>query len=146
MSKQVVRVSKTINAPIRFVFNWCTDYREDDPQLTNSKNERRIILEKTKKRVVFATVYTTEDGNQRVGANFVTLKPPTSWHLEFFGQRYSETGEYELSRLGKDKTKLNMVFKEEIKTDKFPSADEIADMTSKDWDLFVEALEKEYHS
>lgn len=49
---QTIKVTKTINAPLRYVFNWCTDFREDDPALTNSKGSRKI-LEKTKKRVVY---------------------------------------------------------------------------------------------
>ena len=34
----VIRVSKTINAPLRYVYDWCTDYRETDPQITGSKS------------------------------------------------------------------------------------------------------------
>jgi len=30
----VYRHSVIFNAPIKFVYNWWTDYREDDPQFT----------------------------------------------------------------------------------------------------------------
>ena len=143
MPQQIIRVSKTINAPLRFAFNWCTDFREDDPQLTGSKS-RRIILEKTKKRVVYAEVYTGDDGNQKVGVNIVTLKSPTSWHLEFFGEEDNEIGDYKLSSLGKNKTKLNMVFKETWKTETIPTVEERAESTNKVWDQYVAALEKEF--
>jgi hypothetical protein len=45
----VIRVSKTINAPLRYVYEWCTDFREDDPQITGSKSQRKV-LEKTRKQ------------------------------------------------------------------------------------------------
>jgi len=143
MPQQIIRVSKTINAPLRFAFNWCTDFREDDPQLTGSKS-RRITLEKTKKRVVYAEVYTGDDGNQKVGVNIVTLKSPTSWNLEFFGEEDNEIGDYKLSSLGKNKTKLNMVFKETWKTETIPTVEERAESTNKVWDQYVAALEKEF--
>jgi len=142
---QVIRVSKTINAPIRYVFNWCTDLAEDDPQLTGSKS-RRIILEKTKKRAVYASLYTGSDGNEKIGVNLVTLKAPISWHLEFFGEEDDEIGDYKLSSLGKNKTKLTMVFKEKWKTEKIPTIEEQVESTDKVWGQYVEALEKDYNS
>jgi len=140
---QVIRVSKTINAPAKFVFNWCTDFREDDPALTGSKGQRKI-LEKTKKRVVYASLYTGGDGKEKVGVNIVTLKAPTSWHLEYFGEEDNEIGDYKIVSLGKNKTKLNMVFKEAWKTETIPTIEEQVDSTSKVWNTYVEALEKEY--
>lgn len=142
---QVIRVSKTINAPARFAFNWCTDFREDDPALTGSKSQRKI-LEKTKKRAVFVSIYTGADGSQKIGVNIVTLNAPKSWHLEFFGDEDNEIGDYKIVSLGKNKTKLNMVFKETWKIEPVPSIEEQVESTSKVWDQYVAALEKEYSS
>ncbi|HXQ91732.1 MAG TPA: hypothetical protein VN739_01905 [Nitrososphaerales archaeon] len=144
-SVQTIRVSKTINAPMKYVFNWCTDFREDDPGLTGSKSQRKI-LEKTKKRVVYASLYTGEDGSPKIGVNIVTLKSPVSWHLEYFGEDDDEIGEYKLVSLGKNKTKLNMVFKEKWKTVTIPTIEEQVESTDKVWDQYVSALEKEYNS
>ncbi len=44
--------SKTMNAPLNFVFDWCTDFREDDGKLTDSKSVRKI-LRKNNKRIVY---------------------------------------------------------------------------------------------
>ncbi|MDA4113300.1 MAG: hypothetical protein OK474_04555 [Thaumarchaeota archaeon] len=71
----VIRVSKTIDAPLRYVYDWCTDFREDDPQITGSKSQRKV-LEKTKKRVICVQIYQGADGNQKVALNIVSLKPP----------------------------------------------------------------------
>jgi hypothetical protein len=48
----VYRYSVTFKAPIKFDYEWCTDYGEDDLKITGA-NFRRIILEKTKKRVIY---------------------------------------------------------------------------------------------
>ena len=44
-------VSKTIHAPLQFVYDWCTDYRKSDPQITGSKSKRKILMN-TKRRVI----------------------------------------------------------------------------------------------
>ncbi len=142
---QVIRVSKTINAPMRFVFNWCTDFREDDPALTGSKSQRKI-LEKSKQHSVFVSLYTGSDGSQKIGVNIVTLRAPSSWHLEYFGEEDTEIGDYKLSSLDKNKTKLSMVFKESWKLENIPSIEEQVESTSKVWDQYVEALERDYAS
>lgn len=127
------------------MFNWCTDFREDDPALTGSKSVRRI-LEKSRKRVLYVSTETAVDGTQRVGVDLVTLKPPNSWHLEFFGEDDNEIGDYKLSSLGKNRTKLSMVFKESWKLEEIPSVEEQVESTSKLWDKYVEVLEKDYAS
>jgi hypothetical protein len=141
----VFRVSKTINAPIRYVYDWCIDFREDDPKITGSKSQRRI-LHKTKKKVVYAQLYEGSDGKQKVAVDIVTLSP-RSWHLDYFGEEDDETGDYRLTSLGKNKTRLDMIFKEKWKDIAvIPSKQEQIDQTSRIWDKYVTALEKEYNS
>ena len=130
---------------MKFVFNWCTDFTEDDPKLTGSSS-RRLILEKSKKRAVYASIYKAEDGREKIGVNLVTLKAPTSWHLEFYGEEDTEIGDYKLSTLGKGKTKLNMVFKEKWKTPKFPTIEEQVTDSGRQWDQYIAALESEYNA
>ena len=142
----VTRVSKTINAPSHYVYDWCTDFREDDSKITGSKSQRKI-LEKTKKRVIYVQIYKGEDGKQKVAVNIVTLRPPNAWHLDYFGEEDDEIGDYVVKNLGKDKTRLDMVFKEKWKNvAKIPSIEEQTKQSNKSWDKFVEALEKDYNS
>ncbi len=144
MKKSVdVRVSKTINAPLRYVYDWCTDYRDDDPHIIGSKR-RRKILDKTKKRVVYVEIYDGADGKQKVVVDIVTLTPPNSWHLDFYGEDFDEEGEYKLRSLGRGKTRLDILFKEEWKVADFPSADEQIEQSSKIWDKYIAALEKDH--
>lgn len=129
-TRDTYRVSKTINAPLRFVYDWCTDYREDDTKIIGSKS-KRTILEKTKQRVIYTV---RGGGGTQVwnAANIVTLHPPKSWHLHSIGDEDDEVGDYKLTSLGSKKTRLDMIFKEIWKT-----VNEI-------WDKYKAALEKDY--
>ena len=142
----VITVSKTIDAPRRYVYDWCTDYRDTDPQITGSKSQRRV-LEKTKKRAIYVQIYEGADGKEKVAVDIVTLKPPSSWHLDYFGEEDDEIGEYRLRKLAEGKTRLDMVFKEEWKNiARVPSIEEQIRSTNEVWDKYVAALEKEYRS
>jgi hypothetical protein len=139
------KVSKIINAPLSYVFRWCTDFREDDPKITGSKSQRRI-LSKTKKQVIYAQLYNDEKGKERVAVDIVTLKPPKSWHLDYYGEEDDETGEYKLTSLGKNRTRLDMLFKEKWKIPSPPTKAWQIEHTSEIWDKYVAALERDYDS
>ena len=113
------RVSKIITAPLRFAYEWCTDYRESDPKITASKSKRKILL-RTEHRVVYATIYRSR-GKPRSAVNVVTLHPPKAWHLDSMGDEEDETGEYTLSTLGPRRTKLSMAFTEHYKIRNAPT-------------------------
>ena len=141
----IFRVSKTINAPLSYVFSWCTDYREDDPELTGSKSKRKI-LEKTRKRVIYAQLYNDDKGRERVAVDIVSLRSPKYWHLDFFGEEDDETGEYKLISLGKKRTRLDMTFKEKWKIPNPPTKAWQIQHTNEIWDKYVSALEHDYNS
>jgi hypothetical protein len=136
------QVSKIINAPLRFVYDWCTDFREDDRKMIGSKR-KRIILQKTKRRVVYTYIYRSE-GKIRNAVNIVTLQPPRAWHLDSPGQDCDETADYRLSSLGPKKTRLDMRFKERYKIHGAPTREEDSKGLNEVWDKYVAALENDY--
>lgn len=139
---ETYRVSKTFKAPLDFVFAWCTDFREDDGEMTGSK-ARRTFLERTKQRVVWVSDY-KKKGKDIQGVRAVWLNPPDSWHLDTCGDQ-RELGDYVLRPKGKKKTKLDMKFKVA-----YESKDEVVDTdkwekeVSDEWNIFAERLEKDY--
>jgi len=139
---RTIHVSKIINAPVRFVYNWCTDFREDDNKLSGSKT-RRIILQKTKRRVVYISAFKWT-GRSRYGVQIVTLRPPNRWHLDYFGEEADEIGDYRLTKLGARRTRLDMTFKEEYKISGAPTRKEETKQTSGVWGRYVAALERDY--
>jgi hypothetical protein len=137
-----IHVSKTINAPLRFVYNWCTDFREDDNKITGSKT-RRIMLQKTRQRVVYLSIYRSS-GRSWYGANIVTLRPPKTWHLDYAGEEADEIGDYRLTKVGPGKTRLDMRFREKYKIRNAPTRQEDTNQTGEMWDRYVAALERDY--
>jgi hypothetical protein len=136
------RVSKIINAPLRFVYDWCTDFREDDYKITGSKS-RRTFLDRSPQRVVYAIRYPSR-GKIGHAVNIVTLHPPRSWHLDSYGQEDNEFGDYHLTKLGLRRTRLDMVFTEHWKTAEFPSKQVYIKDISRIWDRYSAALERDY--
>jgi hypothetical protein len=138
------QVSKVINAPLKFVYDWCTDFREDDNQITGSKTQRKI-LQITKRRVIYISTYERE-GRMMSGVNMVTLRPPKAWNLDYVGEEEDEIGRYKLTRLGPGKTRLDMTFTEKYKISDAPTKEEDKSVTERTWDKYVAALEMDYSS
>jgi hypothetical protein len=139
---ETYRVSKTFDAPLDFVYAWCTDFREDDPKMLGSKLTRHIH-EKTRKRVI----WTIDGKNVSTGANAVRvvwLKPPNAWRLETCGDKY-EVGTYRLTAVGKDKTRLDMTFTQvERNKSNLQDKEIFVNETLDQWVNYVRFLEKDY--
>jgi hypothetical protein len=138
---ETYRVSKTFNAPLGFVYKWCTDYREDDLKMVGSK-ARRMILEHTRRGVVWRLVDKSSKGIQ--GLRSVWLFPPNRWHLDTCGDKHL-AGDYRLTRLGKTRTRLDMRFTEtsEDRRKLEPKKSWEADAVS-EWDVYGRFLERDY--
>jgi hypothetical protein len=142
IKSRTFRVSKVINAPLRFVYDWCTDFRGDDNKIWGS-NVKRIILQKTRLRVIYMSTH--KQGRKSVSAvRIVTLRPPNAWHLDLVGQQEDEIGDYRLTRLGPGKTRLDMRFNVRYKIAHPPTKEEDMAMTNKVWDRYVAALERDH--
>ncbi len=139
---ETYKLSQTFNAPLDFVFEWCTDFREDDNKIIGSKT-KRSFLEKGKKRMVWAVNY-KKDGKEIEGIRAVWLHAPGAWHLETCGDG-NEIGDYKLTSKGKNKTRLDMVFhvsynsKGEVESKEEWEKDGI-----NHWAIYADHLEKDY--
>lgn len=139
---ETYKLSKTFDAPLDFVFKWCTDFREDDGKMIGSKTKRKF-LERNKERLTWIVNY-KENGKLKEGIRTVWLNPPDAWHLDTCGDGY-ERGEYKLTSLGKGKTRLDMVF--DVTYDN-PREVEPKKQWEEDghrhWDIYAKHLEDEY--
>ena len=142
--RHTYRVMKIINASLKFVFNWCTDYREDDNELTGSKAQFKI-LQKTGRRVVYLRTFEL-NGRTLIAVKMVTLRPPKAWCLDQVGEDEDVIGVYRLTRAGPEKTRLDMKFTEKYKIGDPPTKEQDRDQTDQMWDKYVAALEKDYAS
>ena len=136
------KISKTFNAPKDFVFDWCTDFREDDYKMTNSTARRRF-LERTKKMIIWLVKY--KDGGRSVeGVRAVWLKSPNSWHLDTCGDG-REVGDYTLTGLKNGRTRLDMVFR--VTYDDPSEVESQAEWTKggkSNWSIYAKFLEIDY--
>lgn len=142
--RHTYRVTKTINAALNFVYDWCTDYREDDNLITGSKAQFKI-LQKTNRRVIYLRT-SERDGKTMIGVKMVTLRPPRAWYLDQVGEDEDAIGIYKLKRVGPEKTRLDMTFTEKYKISDAPTKEEDRKVTDQMWDKYVAALEKDYAS
>ena len=132
--------------PQKYVYDWATDFTEGDNFIWGGKYSR-IILHKTIRKAIYAYYSKGADGKPKLAVRFVTLHPSThSWHLDYYGEEALETGEYKLTRLGKMKTRLNIVLKHNWKHGKGPSSRELQENTNFVWAKYTEALEQDYKS
>jgi len=131
-----------INAPLKFVYNWCVDFREDDPKIWGSKT-RRVILQKAKGRVIYMSTLRRR-GTATSSVRIVTLKPLNAWHLDLVGQENDEIGDYRLTRLGPRKTRLDITFRVKYKIANAPTKEKDTEQTNEVWDKYVAALERDY--
>ncbi|MDG6905103.1 MAG: hypothetical protein JRN20_04880 [Nitrososphaerota archaeon] len=140
----IFKHSRIFNVPLQFAYDWCTDFSSEDSKITGSKFPR-ILLEKTKKRVVYAGFKTGSDGKPKLAVRVVTLQPKTySWHLDYFAEEDLEVGDYNLVRLGPEKTKFTVTLNNKWKHGKGPSKGEFETSIKKTWDSFTPALERDY--
>jgi len=133
------QISRTFNAPLRFVYDWCTDYSEADPKITGAKL-RRIIIGKTKNRAVYINLPNAGTG---VTINIVTFHPPDRWHMSLIGEERNGAGEYHLTKHGPGSTKLHVSLKMKWKT-RAPTKTEFHGRLNSMWAKYAAALERDY--
>ena len=139
---ETCHVSKTFNAPLGFVYRWCTDCRRDDPKMVGSKWKRNI-LERSKRNVVWRVIRTGKAKGYE-GVRAVWLEPPNAWHLDTCGDRH-EVGDYRLTSLGKTRTRLDMKFTVEYYDAKKVEPKKTWEADAKaNWDSYGSFLEKDY--
>jgi hypothetical protein len=139
---ETYKASKTFRAPIGYVFQWCTDFREDDGKMVGSK-AKRTFVERTDKRIIWIAEY-KEKGKTKEGVRVVWLRPPDAWYLDTCGDG-REVGEYRLTEKGKNKTRLDMKFRISYDSkDDAPDKKKWEKDVDEEWDTFAGYLENDY--
>ena len=141
-----VRVSKVVNAPLRYVYDWCTDYRADDGRL---QREGRIkpafrVLRISPHRVVRVRLAPNGTHDPYIAVDVVRLDPPADWHTDQIDERDRMALDYHLVRLAPKKTRLELYVTERWVTRDYPTPRELRQQVSRTWDRFVAALEERY--
>ena len=137
-------VTKSINAPLKFTYAWCTDYREDDNRITGSKTETKI-LQRTNRRVILVRAR-EQNGKTMLSVKIIALHPPNAWYLDQVGEDEDVVGLYKLTRVGQKKTRLHMTFTEKYKILDAPTKEQDRIAINQMWEKYVVTLENDYAS
>jgi hypothetical protein len=138
------RISETINVPLRYAYEWLTDFRDDDTTIIGGPYPRHI-LRKRKDGFVWTQRYKRE-GVEKEGVRIITLKPPNGWHNEAINEEKESSFDYRLTPAGRNRTKLTISAKITYKTIEPEVKAQLERSLSADWQKYKAALEKDYSS
>lgn len=99
-------VRATFDAPLDFVYKWCTDYSSKDGRY-DGEGYARLILRRSARRVIYEDLEETQLG-WRWSRHVVRLSPPNRWHSESVGSHRDIALEYRLSMIPGNRTQLTL--------------------------------------
>ena len=144
---QTVRVSKTIEAPLRYVYDWCTDYRSDDGKFSRQRPRPRFRTVKiSPRRVLRIRIAPGEGAEPAIAVDVLQLSPPNAWHTNQIDEQDLQVVDYKLTALSREKTRLDLLVTERYISPKYPSRVETARRVRATWDRLAGFLEERYRS
>jgi len=143
-----IRVSKVVNAPLRYVYDWCTDYRADDWRLRRKGAIKPTfrVLRVSPHRVIRIRLNSNGSEDPDIAIDLVRLDPPSDWHTDQIDEADRMAIDYHLDMLGPRKTRLEMLVTERWVTRDFPTRTELRKRVSDTWGRFSKAIEQSYRS
>jgi hypothetical protein len=142
-----VRLSLVIQAPARYVYEWCTDYRTDDGRFSSRRPRPRYhVIRISPRRVLRVRVARQPRREPAVAVDLVRLNPPRSWHLDQIDEADRQSLDYRVRPVGRARTRLYLVSTESWLTPDFPTREALRAQIAKTWARFAAALEADYRA
>jgi hypothetical protein len=134
----------TFDAPLPFVFRWCTDYRPTDARLEGERYERRV-LRRTPRTVVYEDLEET-GGGWAWRRHVVTLHPPHRWHSDSVGNYREIVLDYELRPVAGGRTQMRFRARRRpsLLAGRNPSSRAFGSSMDASWRRFRRLLEDDY--
>ena len=142
---QTGALSKIIHAPIRYVYDWCTDFRPDD-RMFSRRNQRHRVIVVSPQRLVRVKVVRNGADNPPMTVELVRLSPPNAWHKDAIGEEEVHAIDYKLTPLDPNKTRVRLVMVVRWMVPKFPKTADWVRSSNQYWDKIVLAIEERYRS
>lgn len=139
-------VTVMFDAPLRFAYDWCTDFTPDDPRLEEEPYERRI-LKRSRRRVLYEDLEPADDGWHWARYD-VTLRPPDRWHMESVGNYRSVVADYALTPIPGGRTEFHLRYRRRSGPLPSRALSKAARERSlaRTWQRFKSELEREYQA
>ncbi|MCI4352589.1 MAG: hypothetical protein L3K14_04295 [Thermoplasmata archaeon] len=137
---QNIRFVKIAKVPLSYAYAWCTDFRSDDGKFSGSTARYRV-LKAAPDRAVRIRTAKSAGKTPVIAIELVRLMPPDRWHVDQVDETDLAAVDYELTKLGPNKTRIELRITERWMTPRFPSRSDYLRTTSDYWDKLVGALE-----
>jgi hypothetical protein len=143
-----VRISKVVHAPLRYVYEWCTDYRPDDWRIRRKGTikPKYRVLRVSPHRVIRVRLASRGSVDPDIAVDVVRLDPPADWHTDQIDETDRMAIDYHLVKLGPRSTRLELLVTERWVTREFPARPELRRRVSATWDHLSDAIEERYRS
>jgi len=142
-----VRLSFEIRAPLRYVYEWCTDFRSDDGRFSSRRpGPVYRVIRISPRRVLRVRIAPGPGPDPAIAVDLVRLNPPRSWHLDQIDEADRQSLDYRLSRVGRGRTRLLLLVTERWVTPEFPTREELRARVRRTWSRFIAALEADYRA
>ena len=142
-----VRVSRVIQAPSRYVYDWCTDYRSDDGRLSGARRRPTFrVIRISPRRVVRVRVSRGSGRDPSLAVEVIRLNPPRSWHMDQIDETDQQSVDYRVSSVGRGRTRFELLSTERWVTADFPTREALRAQIARTWAAFAAALEADYRA
>lgn len=144
---QTVRVVKTIDAPLGYVYDWCTDYRSDDWKVSKPGTHPQFrVIRPSLHRVLRIRITPGKSTDPAVAVDLVRLEPPDAWHTDQIDEDDRETVDYKLTALSPTRTRLDLFVTERWVVPEHLNREGVRRRVSGAWDRYVGLIEARYRS
>jgi hypothetical protein len=142
-----VRISLVIQAPSRYVYEWCTDYRSDDGRFSSARARPSFrVLRISPRRVVRVRVGRSAGRDPALTVERIRLDPPRSWHQDQLDESDQQSVDYRVSRIGRARTRFQLLSTERWLTPDFPTREALRAQITATWTRFAAAIEADYRA
>jgi hypothetical protein len=142
-----VRLSLLIHAPSRYVYDWCTDYRNNDGRFSKRRpGPSYRVIRISPRRVLRIRVAPGSSRDPAIAVDLIRLNPPDSWHLDQIDESDRQALDYRVRAVGRARTRLQLLVTERWVTPKFPSREALRAQVAATWARFAAALEADYRA
>jgi hypothetical protein len=142
-----VRVSRVIQAPSRYVYDWCTDYRSDDGRLSSGRPRPIFrVIRISPRRVVRIRVSRGSGRDPALAVELIRLNPPRSWHMDQIDETDHQSVDYRVSAAGRARTRFQLVSTERWVTTEFPTREVLRAQIARTWARFAAAIEADHRA